>query len=205
MYYFLLGLISGTPFGFSLGPVFFTIKETSLKRGFIAGVIVSLGILVSDLLYVVLISLGFAAAFSDDFSKSIFSFLGGAMLVAFGISFLIKRIDITTREDVEVSKKAFQSFMKGFLVNTLNPYVAIFWAATVAFAKVELNLTGLDVQFYLAGFLANLLIADILKAYLAQRLKGRLTSRLNLFYRIIGIIFLAFGAKLLFESFSIVW
>jgi len=154
---------------------------------------------------VVLISLGFAAAFSDDFSKSIFSFVGGAMLVAFGISFLVKKIESAPRENVEVSKKPFQSFMKGFLVNTLNPYVPIFWAATVTFANVELGLSGLDIQLYLAGFVANLLIADILKAYLAQRLKGRLTNRLNLIYRIIGIIFLGFGAKLLFESFSIVW
>ena len=112
--YFLIGFVTALPFTISFGPVFFAITETSLKRGFISGAIVSLGILVSDIIYVTIIVLGFSALFSDNYSQSIFSLFGGIMLLIFGISFLRKNIDAIPKDIISVSKKPFESFIKGF-------------------------------------------------------------------------------------------
>lgn len=200
--YFLIGLVTALPFTISFGPVFFAITETSLKRGFISGAIVSFGILISDILYVTLIGLGFSALFSDGYSKSIFSIFGGIMLLIFGFSFLRKKIETQPSRDFKTSKKPVESFIKGFIINSLNPYVALFWTGIVALVNTELNISGNSFALYFAGFLFILFLSDLTKSWLAEVMRSRLSKKLNVIYRIIGVIFSLFGIKLLYDSFA---
>jgi threonine/homoserine/homoserine lactone efflux protein len=198
--YFFLGILSALPFTISFGPVFFAITETSLKRGFLSGMVVSIGILLSDILYVTLIGLGFAAFFNDEYSHFLFSLLGGTMLLALGISFLIKKIQNQTSSDIVVSKRPIQSFVKGFVINSLNPYVALFWTGVIALVNTEMGISGGDFRSYFAGFLLILFMSDLLKAWLAKTLRRKLTEKLKIIYKVIGFIFLVFGVKLISES-----
>jgi threonine/homoserine/homoserine lactone efflux protein len=52
------GLKLGIVLTFLVGPVFFTIIQTSVERGFWSGVVVSLGVSVSDILYVAICYFG---------------------------------------------------------------------------------------------------------------------------------------------------
>ncbi|MBK7651998.1 MAG: LysE family transporter [Flammeovirgaceae bacterium] len=52
------GLKLGIVLIFLVGPVFFTIIQTSVERGFWSGVVVSLGVSVSDILYVTICYFG---------------------------------------------------------------------------------------------------------------------------------------------------
>lgn len=52
------GLKLGIVLTFLVGPVFFTIIQTSVERGFWSGVVVSLGVSVSDILYVTICYFG---------------------------------------------------------------------------------------------------------------------------------------------------
>ena len=203
--YFLIGFVSALPFTISFGPVFFAITETSLKRGFFSGAIVALGILLSDAIYVALIGLGFAAFFNDEYSNSIFSLLGGIMLLVFGISFLKKKIDLDQTNTIQISKRPAESFFKGFVINSLNPYVALFWTGVVALASTELDLSENSFYLYFAGFLLTLFISDLLKSWLAEFFRKKISSKLNIIYRILGLLFAGFGIKLLWESLVYFW
>lgn len=198
--FFLLGFVTGLPFTISFGPVFFAITETSLKRGFWAGTIVAFGIVLSDIIYVTLIGLGFTTFFRDEFSQSIFAVFGGIMFLIFGISFLKKNIELKPDSTIPVSKRPIQSFLKGFAINTMNPYVALFWVGVVAVASTELNLTGNAFIMYFSGFLLVLLVSDILKAWLAEVFRKKLSKKLKVIYRVLGVIFCGFGVKLLWDS-----
>jgi len=203
--YFFIGFVSALPFTISFGPVFVAITETSLKRGFSAGVIVALGILLSDVVYVTLIGLGFAAFINDEFSKSMFSLFGGIMLMVFGISFIMKKIEVHQSTDLPIGKKPIESFLKGFIINSLNPYVALFWAGAVALVSTELNLSGESFGFYFGGFLLTLFISDLVKAKLAGSFRKNLSTKLNIIYRILGLLFAGFGLKFLWESGLYFW
>lgn len=203
--YFLIGLITALPFTISFGPVFFAITETSLKRGFISGAVVSLGILASDIMYVTLIGLGFAAFFKDDYSHSVFSLAGGLMLLLLGVSFFRKKVQLKPDQDIVISRRPVQSFFKGFIINSLNPYVVLFWTGVVALVNTELNISGSIFRSFFAGFLTLLFISDLLKAWLAESLRNKLSEKLNIIYKVIGSLFLVYGIKLISESIIYFW
>jgi threonine/homoserine/homoserine lactone efflux protein len=198
--YFIIGSVTALPFTISFGPVFIAITETSLKRGFSAGATVALGILLSDAVFVTLIGLGFAAFINDEFSKSIFSLFGGIMLMLFGISFIMKKIELHQSTDLPIGKKPMESFLKGVIINSLNPYVALFWTGAVGLVSTELSLSGISFGSYFGGFLLTLFISDLVKARLAESFRKNLSTRLNIIYPIIGLLFAGFGLKLLWES-----
>ncbi|MEJ0033034.1 MAG: LysE family transporter [Bacteroidota bacterium] len=55
---FIKGIQFGIVLAFLAGPVFFTIVQTSAERGFSKGVLVALGVSISDAFYVVVCYLG---------------------------------------------------------------------------------------------------------------------------------------------------
>jgi threonine/homoserine/homoserine lactone efflux protein len=203
--FFFLGIISALPFTISFGPVFFAISETSLKRGFISGVIVSFGILLSDILFVTLIGLGFAAFFGDEISNLIFSLFGGIMLLFLGISFFKKEIKLHPKDKIKISKRPVESFLKGFIINSLNPYVVLFWTGMVALVNTNLEIKGGEFRSYFSGFLLILFASDLFKAWLAKSLRDKLNQKLKIIYRVIGVIFLLFGIKLVYEFLLYLW
>ena len=46
------GIVSGIVLAFLIGPVFFTIIQTSIERGFWSGVFVAIGVSLSDAFYI---------------------------------------------------------------------------------------------------------------------------------------------------------
>ena len=66
-------VINGVQFGivlaFLVGPVFFTIIQTSVEKGFFNGALVAIGVSISDILYVTICYFGLFQFLSDPSSK----------------------------------------------------------------------------------------------------------------------------------------
>ena len=60
------GLKLGIVLALLIGPVFFTIIQTSIERGFINGVLVSLGVSLSDTMYVAICYFGLVQFINDE-------------------------------------------------------------------------------------------------------------------------------------------
>jgi len=192
-----LGIAAGLVFSISFGPVFVAITETSLRRGFMAGAAVALGVAISDVIYVVVILMGLSNLLEDPRFESVFALVGGMLLLLIGISLLVKKGVMGAR--VDKKRRHVGSFFKGFLINSLHPYVPIFWLGVVASVKSQLNLDkSSDVQFF-AGVLTTMLVVDVLKSYMAEVLRKRVAPYATIVFRIIGGIFFVFGLKLLFD------
>lgn len=70
-----------------IGPVFFVLLEISITKGFKAAMIFDLGVLLSDLFYII-ISLFFAyqlKGLGDVKNNLILSVLGGTLFIAYGV------------------------------------------------------------------------------------------------------------------------
>jgi hypothetical protein len=103
------GLSIGLLLSAMIGPVFFTLIQNSLENGFRYAAVLALGILVSDLIYVILTYLSVSIFASNPHFEVVLGFVGGLVLVGFGVSTLLKKASQPTkfgRISTSQSKKA---------------------------------------------------------------------------------------------------
>ena len=181
-----------------LGPVFFTLLESTLQSGFWSGFAVAFGIFISDVVAVLLLGFGAAGFFENPENQFGLAIAGAAILIGLGIRYIIKPSLGTTSSRFQVRGTNYYTyFMKGFLVNFVNPFVFLVWLGIIGFATAHHG-AGPSLAIFLSGALLGILTTDTLKAALAQYIKGLLRPRFMVFaYRLIGIILIGFGLRML--------
>src|SRR6478736_7925333 len=119
------GIKLGFVLAFLVGPVFFTIIQTSVERGFWNGVLVALGVSLSDILYVTVCYLGLAQFIDQSQNKVYMAYGGGVILISFGLYHLLVKSRRSAKEVVrtEAGKGKFRYFLKGFIINGISPMV----------------------------------------------------------------------------------
>ena len=203
------GLLLGLILSISLGPVIFAILKQSITNGRKAGYIFVAGVSTSDI-GLLLIANIFTSIFLLVLDHKAFIALAGAgFLLLLGLyTLFFKKIKIESDEMGE--EKVFRKrdylgiYFSGFLMNTLNPSVFIFWFAWTAAIGASAAETNNPVQYKFLVFatcLIFLLLSDFIKVALASRLRPSLTEK-NLIWinRISAIIILVFSAALFFGA-----
>ena len=117
-----------------LGPAFFILLETSIKKGFKAAVFLDLGILLSDAIY--LLAAFFVAEKINTWliTNSFVKYIAGSVFITLGITFIyknllqIKKTNVAARnvKEIETVKTniiiyPFQLIIKGLGLNAINP------------------------------------------------------------------------------------
>ena len=135
------GIVSGIVLAFLIGPVFFTILQTSIERGFWSGVFVAIGVSLSDAVYILVSYLGLIQFIEADNFRHYLAYGGGSILLAFGIYYLFIKSKRLTHYDPEKiqTRSWFRLLAKGFIINGLSPMVLFFWVATVSLATTRLG------------------------------------------------------------------
>ncbi len=195
------GVISGVVLAFLIGPVFFTILQTSIERGFKSGAWVAVGVSASDAMYILISYLGLYQFFESGTSRLYLSYIGGGILFVFGAYYLFiksRKLQEFHPEHIKV-RSPFRLMAKGFLINGLSPMVLIFWIGTVGLATTEFGyVKQWQVSTYFTAIVATVFATDLIKAKLADRLRLVMTRktirRLNI---VLGIVLLFFGARLI--------
>jgi len=200
----LKGLGLGFFLALSVGPVIFTIIKQSINNGIKGGLSFAAGVWLSDILLVFLSNF-----FSEMVSyllkyKTAIAVVGSLFLLIMGVYYIFfKKVQLS--EDSEILKKFSTSdFTKiafsGFLINTLNPSVIIFWLInTTAFAAT--NTLPERIIIFSVSLIVNI-IADLIKIMTAEKIRERLTPRhIALINKISGSILVLFGVVLLLNVF----
>lgn len=184
-----------------IGPVFFALIQHSMTYGFRQAVIMAVGILASDVLYVVISHIGFHWLSASPLFTSVLGFVGGLILMGFGLVFFGKE-NITRPNSGGVLAKSFpkrKGFVKGLSLNGINPFVLIFWISVAGLVNVRRDLTAYDKWLYYAGILLTVFSIDILKAYVAKHLSRFITARLmQKLNRLVGMVLIVFGFRLIY-------
>ncbi len=195
----LKGLGFGLLLSIAVGPVLFSIIKQSLNNGHRGGMAFVIGVSVSDIT-LVLISNVFTELFNDlQTYKQEVGFAGCFFLVSLGLYFLFfKKVKVNEEgKQVFVFRKRDYAkiFLSGFLMNTLNPGVIIFWITTST-AVITHTVDQRIIIFITC--LAWMLGADILKVFLAGKIRNRLTPHnIHIINRINGVILIVFGIALI--------
>jgi len=184
---------------FSVGPAAFTIIKQSINNGRAGGFSFVAGVWLSDLLWVIL-----SNAFSElviqllHFKREI-GLTGSAFLIALGIYYLFfKKIRLREEESkiVITTGKHAQLTLAGFLINTINPAVMIFWLTT-ATAIAATHSVKQRVIIFSTCLVLNSSV-DIAKVVLAGKIRKNMNERnIKLINKISGTILLVFGIALL--------
>lgn len=191
------GMTFGLVLAVMLGPVFFTLLQTSLHEGFKAGFHLAFGVLISDtVLITVCYSFASLIKVIDDHHKAM-SLIGGILLIGFGVYNFFHKIKL---KEVDDNKKTVHAHfvLKGFLLNILNPAVLFFWLGIVGLVSVKEHYTSAHEITFFVATLTTVFTTDLLKCYIALRIKRILRPEVMLWInRITGIVLIAFGINMI--------
>ncbi|TRX49844.1 LysE family translocator [Fulvivirga sp. M361] len=200
--YVIHGLLLGLVLMLLIGPVFFTLIQTSIEKGFKKAVLVAVGISLSDILYITVGYLGLATFVQQSGYDEYIAYVGGTILILFGCYNFIKKPQINPQQASKSEIKGFFRFIfQGFFINGMSPFVLVFWLGALSLATVEYSYSGYELIVFFLATTVMVFISDCGKAYLANKLRKLVTTR---FMRIInilaGIALILFGFRMLFYS-----
>lgn len=203
------GLLLGLILSISIGPVIFSIIKQSLTNGHKAGYAFVAGVSASDITLLTVCNV-FTALFTLVLShKAIIAMVGAGFLLLMGLYTLIfKKITLDAigddKDKTMRKRDLFGIFVSGYLMNTLNPSVFLFWFAWTAAIGSSASESNNPLFYKLIVFgtcLLFVLTSDLLKVVLAGALRPRLTEKnLILINRLSGIIILIFSVALFYSA-----
>jgi threonine/homoserine/homoserine lactone efflux protein len=200
----LKGLGLGLILALSVGPVIFTIIKQSINNGFKGGLSFVAGVWLSDIV-LVLLSNFFSGMVSYLLEyKNTIAIVGSLFLLIMGLYYIyFKKVQLSEDNDL-LKKFSTSDFTKialsGFLINTLNPGVIIFWLINATTFAATNTLSERTIIFSIC-LIVNI-IADLIKIMMAGKIREKLTPRhIVLINKISGSILVLFGLGLLFNVF----
>lgn len=205
---FINGIFIGLLVAISLGPAFFAVIQTGINKGFKFGVILSIGIFLSDVFLVVISYLIGAELFDEPKNKVFVGLIGGIILIIFGSVSWAKKPDILKRRNVnfktDFKEPGVTTYLtKGFFLNLLNPFIFFFWFGALGIVgkmAPEGELLKATVVFFSGTFIITL-STDILKSYVGKVIKNFLNPRKELLInKLLGITLVVFGIVLIFRT-----
>ncbi len=204
-------LLKGITYGFALsiliGPIFFALLQAGIERGTKIGLTVASGVWISDFLFIltVYLSISWISAVAELPSfKFLVGGIGSIVLIGFGITTLLnnKHTENTSiKSNTPTQSGYFANFLKGFLLNTINPFSVFFWISMSA-ELITKEATQLDAISFFSGILGIIILTDFLKVLLAKKISQYLKPKhILLFRKIVGIVMLIGGIVLMYRSF----
>lgn len=205
----LKGILTGLILSIMIGPVFFVLLETSIRRGIRAAVAFDFGVLLNDVMYIFIAYVFYnkVAELSSGSENSMLKIIGGVVFLGYGIFQFFKKAKETEVEDSYQVKSSGKDYvllaLKGFLLNLANPLIVFYWFSVMTLGAESATKEGEGVSMF--AFLASILITffaiDLLKIVGAKKLRPLVTPKLLIaLNRLIGIVFVAFAAILIYQG-----
>ncbi len=197
-------LLTGIKYGLFLtilvGPLVFALIQAGVERGLRAGTMIGFGIWFSDLLFILAVYYGFTyvqAVTEWEHFELIVGIAGGIILIFTGIYTLVSKTP-----DINKSKKITGTYLalwiKGFIINTLNPFTVFFWVLVMTTVVADNEYTSQQSFLFFGGILGTIMITDSLKVILAKKLRHYLEiHHLKYVRKITGIALIIFGLVLI--------
>ena len=204
MQYILEGILFGLSLSILMGPIFIALTQSSIERGQKAGFSVGAGIWISDFLFITLTYTfinSIRSIVEGGTFKLIMGLLGGIVLISFGLYSIIRKVQPIEKNERFTARNYLEYFVKGFLVNTINPFTFVFWITVISTYVLARGINLIQSIQFLGSILFVIVLTDSLKVILAQVLRKKLKLRHLLWInRIAGIALGVFGILLIVWS-----
>lgn len=204
---FIPAIFLGIVLSFTIGPVFFTILEVSVSKGFKAAVFFNIGVVFSEIVFFAIAYASTSSLLESIQDNPSWKILGGVLLFFYaGITLLGMYQDKEEQEykvdSTAVSPNLLKNMIKGFLLNIINFAVLVFWILIVANYGPEFKETQYKMVVFFFVVVGTYFTIDLGKIYLAQQLKRSLTKKIISKIKIaVNTIILIIGVVLIFKGF----
>lgn len=201
------GIQAGLVLALLLGPIFFALIQTGVERGMRAGLILGLGVWVSDFMYIASVYAGLNYITQWTQSESFMLYLGiagGIILISIGIGTLLSKPPDWGQKMIVSTQASYLSlWVKGFLVNTINPFTVFFWVSMMGATVGDKEYSRQEALFFFGAILFTIIVTDFAKVALAKYIRRWMTfNHILWFRRISGCAIIVFGVVLLIRSLS---
>lgn len=180
---FLPAIPIGIVLAFTIGPVFFTVLETSISKGIKAAIFVDIGVVLSDVMFFIIAFFSTNSLLNSiEENTDSWYFLGGVLLVAYAGVSLIKIIQEKNNPEnkegalIENSPNLLKMVVKGFLLNIINVVVLFYWVGIILYFGPQLEMNESKIYLFFIIIISTYFTIDLGKIYLAQQLKKKLTD-----------------------------
>jgi threonine/homoserine/homoserine lactone efflux protein len=204
------GIVTGFLLSIMIGPVFFVLLETSIRRGIRAALALDFGVLLSDVLYISIAYVFYSevSSLTTGANSGILKLVGGILFVTYGIATYFKKIKEIQVDAVgnviQHSSDYVKLALKGFLLNLANPLVIFYWFSVMTLGAKESNTDGhqdVAILYFLNVILVTFFIVDLFKIIGAKKLRPLVTNKLLIaLNHLIGIVFVCFGIFLILKG-----
>ena len=200
------GFFLGLTVAIIIGPAMIALIQTSIKYGIRHGVYLALGIFSSDLTIVVGSYFGAIQIITNPTNHLVIGIAGGCILLLFGFGTLVRKVQETETVEaihiITVKKRGFfPYFFKGYFLNLANPSIWFFWITTVVAINSSYGGDKREVASFFIGTLFMVLMTDILKSVLADKIRTAISPQVKVWInRIVGILFLIIGLFIIGSS-----
>lgn len=193
------GILLGIGLAFLVGPAFFALLDASLHYGFAVSVAIAFGVVSSDVLLLSISYISVNRLMQISHFQEILSLLGSLILIGSGIMMIVKRNQVRNSGGWHI-RQFGQLFLKGFSINTLNPFPWMFWFSTSAMVHTKFGQNGhLAPILFFSAAAGMVLLTDVAKAWAARFLVPILKPQYLAIFRIVsGLCLVGFGLQLLF-------
>lgn len=200
------GMLLGVMLSILVGPLLLTLIQASLEQGARAGLMVGIGIWVSDFLFIFLSYFGVSkvvALVEWEGFEPIVGSLGGLVLMAFGAGMFLAAGRSEGSAETANTGVRFNSYgslwLTGFLINTLNPFTIFFWAG-VAGTILSAEDDEILASWFYGGLMGVVITTDSAKVVLAKLVRKWLKPLyIRRSRRVAGFSLFVFGLVLIFR------
>lgn len=205
---FLPAVFLGLILSFTIGPVFFTILEISVSKGFKAAVFFNLGVVFSEIVFFAIAYASTSSLLESIQENPSWKVLGGVLLTFYAVVTLFgmyqnkEKTEEFSFDNDNASPNLFKNVIRGFLLNIINFAVLVFWILIVANYGPGFKETKYKLVIFFSVIVGTYFSIDLGKIYLAQQLKKSLTKKVISKIKVaVNSIILIIGLVLIFKGF----
>jgi len=199
----LKGILFGLLLAVMIGPVFFALIQNSITKGFRAGLFMALGVVITDILFIFLMYFSVRFFKDNNYLAIGFGIVGGLIMLITGI-YSLKKKEYNVNQKAENGRKgAFKQFVKGFVLNGINPFVLLYWLGVMTLVTVNYQYSRSQIIVFFCAIIGTLILTDFTKVALAQKLRSFFTERrLTIMNRVVGVALVIFSLRLFYFAYE---
>lgn len=199
----LQGAITGIILTLSFGAGFFALIQTSLNNGYKKGLLIALGAIICDIVYmgIALFATSFVTQELPKYSNQI-KLIALIAFVIMGISSIVKSNPVQ-KVGKTIQKANYYYISKGIILNMVNPLVLITWLGITVFLESTYNYGIYELILYFTATLLSTFATQSAICLSSHQIKDHLSVRImHRFNIIIGIFFIGVAFYLYFGNAS---
>jgi len=206
----LKGIVTGFVLSIMIGPVFFILLETSIRKGARAALVLDFGVFLSDAVYILIAFVFYSevSSLTKGDNQHILKIVGGILFIIYGLAtFFKKPKDIKVDaigNPVQKPGDYVMLALKGFLLNMANPLVIFYWFSVMTLGTKDAASNDpqeASILFFLGVILITFFSFDLLKIFGAKKLRPLVTDKLLIaLNHLIGIVFVVFAIVLIIQG-----